>query len=62
MSNLAELFILFIDNTREQKLKDGYSISCKKGLFTVYAPTRLKAYTEALHYFVPYAEDGEYDE
>lgn len=37
-------------------------ISCKKGLWSVSANGLLTAIHEALHYYVQYKNDGEYDE
>ena len=42
--------------------KTGCTIKCKKGLWSVDAPTERKADVEARHYFTQYYADGEYME
>lgn len=48
--------------TVRRKLKDGFSINCKKGLWSVTSPDKEFAENEARRYFVLYQEDGEYNE
>lgn len=43
-----------------KNMPDGYKISCKLGLWSVEAPTRNRAESEARHYFRQYRDDGEY--
>jgi hypothetical protein len=42
------------------KTRTGYSVQCKKGLWSVDAPSLEKAEHEARHYFIQYFSDGEY--
>ena len=53
--------IVFHQHTRSRKTKNGYSIRCKKGLWSVTAQTKSQAEREAMRYFTQYFEDGEYD-
>jgi hypothetical protein len=46
--------------TKYKKTRYGHEIKCRKGLFSVVAPTKKQALQEARHYFVLYFEDGEY--
>jgi hypothetical protein len=39
-----------------------YEIKCKLGLWGVSGPTRLTVEDEAMHYWLQYYYDGEYDE
>ena len=52
----------FRDHTRRRKCKTGYSITCKKGMWKVFAPTEEEAEREARRYYLQYFEDGEYDD
>lgn len=47
--------------TTTRKTKDGYSITCKKGLWKVHAPTKEQAECEAERYLLAYLSDGEYN-
>lgn len=38
------------------------SITCNKGLWGVDAPTFEQALSEAMHYYLQYLDDGEYDD
>jgi len=49
----------FYENTKHSK--DGCVIKCRLGLWSVTAPTREAALSEAQRYFVLYFLDGEYD-
>jgi len=52
----------FEKHTTTKKLSDGsYECSCNKGLFSASAPTIYQAKKEAVHYFMQYWDDGEYD-
>ena len=43
--------------------KDGsVNARCRKRLWSVTAPTKEQALTEALHYYQQYLSDGEYDD
>jgi hypothetical protein len=53
---------LFKKYTRRRKTKDGYSISCRRGLWGVHAPTKEQAETEAMRYFIAYFGVGEYSD
>ena len=59
--NMVLFDIVFHQHTRSRKTKNGYSIRCKKGLWSVTAPTKSQAEREAMRYFTQYFEDGEYD-
>lgn len=43
-----------------RKTKNGYIAKCKKGFWSVHAPTYEEAEREARHYFAQYYSDGEY--
>ena len=43
-----------------KKVKHGYVVECKLGLWGVQAPTESEAHREAVHYFQQYYSDGEY--
>lgn len=63
----ADFMIAFIKNTRHRLFPSRAwptrcEISCRKGLWSVTAPTELEAYREALHYFRQYYGDGEYSD
>jgi len=50
-------------NTTMKIGEDGrVNISCNKGLWSVSAPSRHRAKSEAVRYFMQYDSDGEYDE
>jgi hypothetical protein len=49
----------FEKNTKHSK--DGRTIKCRRGLWSVTAPTREDALSEAQRYFALYFLDGEYD-
>ena len=57
-SSLTEAFEKHV---RVRRTKAGWSMRCKRGLWAVSAPTFVRAYTEAMHYFAQYHADGEYD-
>ena len=46
----------------ELKTKENgrYEAKCKKGNWSVDAPSKNQATQEAMHYFMQYAQDGEY--
>lgn len=48
--------------TVQRPNKNGFRITCKLGLWGVFAPTKDQAIAEARHYFVQYFNDGEYSE
>lgn len=50
----------FEKNTKQSR--DGLTIKCRRGLWSVTAPTREGALTEAHRYFALYFLDGEYDQ
>ena len=50
----------FVKCVKMTKTKSGYKIECRLGLWSVEAPTRSKAESEAYHYFGQYSRDGEY--
>ena len=43
-----------------KSVKNGVEIKCKKGNWSVIAPTKHAAQIEARHYFMQYLQDGEY--
>lgn len=45
-----------------RKTKQGFRITCRKGLWWVDAPTEEEARREAMHYFLQYFSEGEYDQ
>jgi hypothetical protein len=47
---------------KRRKLKDGYQISCRKGLWKVIAPNQQIAEREANRYWFQYFSDGEYND
>jgi hypothetical protein len=47
---------------KRRKLKNGYQISCRKGLWKVQAPDQLTAERQADHYWFQYFSDGEYND
>ena len=49
----------FEKNTKRSR--DGRTIKCRLGLWSVMAPTREDALREAQRYFILYYLDGEYD-
>jgi len=50
-------------NTTTKIEEDGRTnISCNKGLWSVSSPDEAWAISEAVHYFMQYDSDGEYDE
>ena len=51
----------FAENTTTTDDGDRVCIACKKGLWSVDAPTKEDALREARHYFAQYYQDGEYD-
>ena len=51
----------FKKNTKHKVTIYGFEINCKKGLWSVCAPTEKQALNEAKHYFSQYLSDGEYD-
>lgn len=51
----------FAINTHTKCIQGGYRITCKKGLWSVDAPTFKEAIKEAQHYFLQYYADGEYN-
>ena len=52
----------FEKNTTKKVAKDGRcTIKCNKGLWEVNAPNKIQAISEAVHYFMQYYSDGEYD-
>lgn len=58
--NLMGVDKCFIKNTLHKIDEYGYTISCKKGLWSVSSLDRKQALAEAKHYFIQYYEDGEY--
>ena len=52
---------LFELNTVSKKVGDRFYIECRKGLWSVEAPTKSQATVEAVRYFLQYQRDGEYD-
>ena len=50
----------FVKCVTIKKTEAGYIIQCKLGLWSVLAPTRNSAETEALRYFEQYSSSGEY--
>jgi len=50
----------FEKNTKRSR--DGLTIKCRRGLWSVTAPTKEAALSEAQRYFVQYFLDGEYDQ
>lgn len=48
--------------TKRRKIKHGYIVRCKKGMWAVEAPTKEEAEREARNYFALYWLDGEYSE
>lgn len=58
---IDELIEKFKQNTRSKTIGGRHYIRCRKGLWVVSAPTKEEAEREAMHYFVQYLEDGEYD-
>lgn len=48
--------------TTTRKTKSGYSVTCKKGLWSIHAPSKDDAFREALRYFAQYYSDGEYED
>ena len=57
----AEIASAFQDNTIFRKTKNGYSVRCKKGLWAVDGNNKEVVEKEAMHYFIQYYMDGEYD-
>ena len=53
---------LFEKNTTTTESDDRVTIRCNKGLWSVDAPSEADATREAMHYFMQYAIDGEYDD
>lgn len=51
----------YLKCTKVKKVKYGYVVSCKLGLWRVQAPTEEEAHREAMQYFQQYFSDGEYD-
>ncbi len=51
----------FTKNTITKKTSSGFEIKCRKGLYSVIAPTLDQAQMEAKHYFAQYFSDGEYE-
>lgn len=51
----------FNELTKYEKTSFGHEISCKKGLWSVTAPTKEEAVKIVKHYFIQYLSDGEYD-
>jgi len=51
----------YAENTTTTDDGERVSIACKKGLWSVDAPTLEDAEREAKHYFQQYYHDGEYD-
>lgn len=52
----------FRQNTRRRTLKTGnLIISCKRGLWTFDGPDHDEVERQAMHYFLQYYQDGEYD-
>lgn len=51
----------FRRNTRRRRIQGGWSVYCRKGLWSVRALTEEEALREARHYFAQYHADGEYD-
>jgi hypothetical protein len=52
----------FNKNTILTKLKGRWECECKKGLWSVSAPTKKEANKVGRHYFQQYLFDGEYDD
>ena len=52
----------FEKDTKYKKTKYGHEISCRKGLWSVCAPTKKQALNEAGHYYRQYFDDGEYND
>jgi hypothetical protein len=50
----------FAKNVEIKKVGAYWRANCKKGLFSLSAPTKEKCVSEARHYFRQYYEDGEY--
>jgi hypothetical protein len=65
MTDQADIDKAFVENTIERTVRRSgrkiHIIRCKKGLWSVEAPTFIEALTEALRYFRQYYLDGEYD-
>lgn len=51
----------FDKNVRILKQKKGWIAECKKGLFAVKGNSESHVRKEAMHYFVQYYNDGEYN-
>jgi len=62
MSKMIEALKSFPKNVEYTRKGGRHQFACKKGLFGVDCHTLESAVEEALHYFIQYYEDGEYDE
>ena len=51
----------FDKNTRARVNNGRHTIRCRLGLWVVDAPTLKEARREAMHYFLQYYKDGEYE-
>ena len=58
----VKLALLFKENTKTKKVDGRFCIDCRLGLWGVSASTKAEAEREAMHYFVQYLSDGEYDQ
>lgn len=52
----------FYENTVHRKVKGRYEIKCRLGLWSIGGPDHSIIKNEAMHYFMQYYNDGEYDE
>jgi hypothetical protein len=59
--NMATLD-LYTRNTERYHVQHGCVIRCKKGLWSVWGPSYASIEGEAMHYFIQYLEDGEYND
>jgi hypothetical protein len=58
----TEMIDAFNKHTQWQSVDGRYTRECNKGLWSVEGPDMDTIDSEAMHYFIQYWEDGEYDD